>query len=272
MIIYKCWLNTGKGNILSLEPNRARQISLCLALRNTNTNFWSHIMPKNDEISEPPGLKDITNLFPPSAPASPSLVANVSMKLPAFWPDAAEVWFAQADTQFEIQNVSVSKTKFYQAVGVLPQEVVSQILDLICTPPAGDPYEVLREHLITLYTWNDYQRFEALVSLPLSDDQKPSHLMNRMLALLQTRLHPLTKSSQISSSLVNLLSEILDESLQVNHVSSRACPPKTALSRRSPTPAPTSRSSTQPGVCWFHKKHGNKAVNCRKPCCSMLEN
>ena len=95
MIIYKCWLNTGKGNILSLEPNRARQISLCLALRNTNTNFWSHIMPKNDEISEPPGLKDITNLFPPSAPASPSLVANVSMKLPAFWPDAAEVWFAQ---------------------------------------------------------------------------------------------------------------------------------------------------------------------------------
>ena len=45
---------------------------------------------KNDEISEPPGLEDIIELFPPSAPASPSLVANVSMKLPAFWPDAAE--------------------------------------------------------------------------------------------------------------------------------------------------------------------------------------
>ena len=97
-------------------------------------------MGKNDEISEPPGLEDIIELFPPSAPASPSLVANVSMKLPAFWPDAAEVWFAQADGQFAIRNVSVSKTKFYQGVAVLPQEVASQILDLICTPPAGDPY------------------------------------------------------------------------------------------------------------------------------------
>ena len=34
-----------------------------------------------------------------------------------------------------------------------------------------------------LYTLNDYQWFEALVTLPLSGDQKPSHLMNRMLAL-----------------------------------------------------------------------------------------
>ena len=141
-------------------------------------------MPKNDEISEPPGLEDISNLFPPSAPASPSTEANVSMKLPAFWPDAGEVWFAQADAQFSILNISVSKTKFYHAVAVLPQKVASQILDHIHAPPAGNPYEVLRECLITIYTMNDYQRFEALVSLPLSGDQKPSHLMNRMLALL----------------------------------------------------------------------------------------
>ena len=52
---------------------------------------------KSDEVIEPPGLEEISNLFPPSAPASPSPVANVLMTLPAFWPDAAEVWFAQAD-------------------------------------------------------------------------------------------------------------------------------------------------------------------------------
>ena len=48
-------------------------------------------MGKNDEISELPGLEDISNLFPPSAPASSTPVANVSMKLPAFQPDAADV-------------------------------------------------------------------------------------------------------------------------------------------------------------------------------------
>ena len=107
------------------------------------------------------------------------------MKLPAFWPDAAEVWFAQADAQFAIRNLSSSKTKFYHAVAVLPQEVASQILDLIRTPPIVEPYKVLRRRLIKLYTLNDYQWFEALVSLPLSWDQTPSHLMNRMLALLR---------------------------------------------------------------------------------------
>ena len=52
-----------------------------------------------------------------------------------------------------------------------------QILDLIHAQPAVDPYGVLRECLIMIYTLNDYQRFEALVSLPLSGP-------------LQTGLHP----------------------------------------------------------------------------------
>ena len=37
---------------------------------------------------------------------SPPAVAGaaVHMKLPTFWPDAAEVWFAQADAQFVIRT------------------------------------------------------------------------------------------------------------------------------------------------------------------------
>ena len=70
------------------------------------------------DIEDAPGTEEIENLFPP--PASPSQIAKVWMKLPAFWPDAAEVWFAQADTQFAIHSISVSKTKFYHAVTVLP--------------------------------------------------------------------------------------------------------------------------------------------------------
>ena len=93
-------------------------------------------------IDVAPILGDNEALFPPSPDAVP-VAANISMKLPTFWPDAAEVWFAQADAQFPIRNLTVSKTKFYSAVAVLPQEVASQILDLIRAPPAGDPYVVL---------------------------------------------------------------------------------------------------------------------------------
>ena len=104
--------------------------------------------------------------------------------------------------QFAIRNVSVSKTKFYHPVVVLPQEVASQILDLIQTPLARYLYEVLIECLIMLHTLNDYQCFEALVSLPLSGDQKPLHLMNRMLALLPDDYKPDFDASLSTSILI----------------------------------------------------------------------
>ena len=75
---------------------------------------------KQDEVAKPPGLQDISDLFPPSAPSSPSPVANVLMKLPVFWPDATEVWFGQVDVPFTPHSVTVSKTKFYHPVAVLP--------------------------------------------------------------------------------------------------------------------------------------------------------
>ena len=92
----------------------------------------------------------------------------------------------QADAQFTVKHVTVFKNKFYPVLAILLQEVASQLLDLIRTPPALDPYKVLKERLITLYSLNDYQRFKVLVSLPLTRDQKPSHLMNRKLALSPT--------------------------------------------------------------------------------------
>ena len=66
----------------------------------------------------------------------------------------------------------------------LPQDVAAQILDLIQVPPAGEAYKVLKDHLTTINSLNDYQRFEAFVSLHLTVDQKPSHLMNRLLMFL----------------------------------------------------------------------------------------
>ena len=72
------------------------------------------------------------------------------MKFLAFWPDAAKVWFAQAEAQFAIKNMMVFKTKFYHAVAILPQEVDAQLLDLIRTPPAVDSSKVLKERLIIL--------------------------------------------------------------------------------------------------------------------------
>ena len=98
-------------------------------------------MPKVDEILE---LPDAADFLPPSAPPTP-VAANIALKLPVFWPEAAEVLFEQANTKFAIKTISVSKTKFYHAVASLPQDVAAQVLDFTQGPPAGNTYEVLKD-------------------------------------------------------------------------------------------------------------------------------
>ena len=111
------------------------------------------------------------------------VINTVSLKLPTFWSEEVEVWFAQAEAQFAIKRIMDSRTtKFYYAVYVLPQDVAPQLLDLLCAPSAS-PYESLKDRLFQLYSLNHWQRFEALVNLPLVVDQKNSILINKLLAL-----------------------------------------------------------------------------------------
>ena len=131
-----------------------------------------------DKSKDAPGFQDGADVPPPAV-----LVANnISMKFPAFWLDAAEVWFTQADTQFSINSFTVLNTKLDPSVAVLHQEVAPQILNPSRAPPARTPYKVLKESFIILYSLNNYNGFEALVSLPLTRSQKPSHLMYLMFA------------------------------------------------------------------------------------------
>jgi len=116
------------------------------------------------------------------AATNSGVINTVSLKLPAFWPEEVEVWFAQAEAQFAIKRITDSRTKLYYVVSVLPQYVAPQLSDLLHAPPAA-PYESLKDRLFQLYSLSDWQRFEALVNLPLVVDQKPSILMNKMLAL-----------------------------------------------------------------------------------------
>ena len=70
-------------------------------------------------------------------------------------------------------------------VAALPQDVAYRLLDLVQAPPPGEPYKALRRRLMQMYWMSDFQMYhQALQSLPLLSEQRPSELMDKMLILL----------------------------------------------------------------------------------------
>ena len=142
-----------------------------------------------------------------------------------------------------------------------------------------------------------------MISLPLSGDQKPSHLMNKMLALLQedfkpgfifrglflrrlpaeVRAHLLQEDiadpralglkaeelyhSLVSSSVNVLSSEETLEPQIVNAVRGSSSASRGHRSSVSSTSSSATASrSPAASLCWYHRSHGENALHCRKPC------
>ena len=108
----------------------------------------------------------------------------VAVKLPPFWPDNIDVWFAQVESQFRIKGVSSQQTKFDYVVQAMSQSDMVKVIDLIKDPPSVDPFSALKLRLTSMYTLTEYARYEAFVSLPMSGDMLPSALMAKMLSYL----------------------------------------------------------------------------------------
>ena len=171
------------------------------------------------------------------------------------------------------------------------------------TPPASQPYEVLKARLVKTYALNDYQRFKSLVSLPLSGDQQPSILINRMLALLPEDYKPgfilrglflrrlpadvcahllqedISDPSALSlkadelyqsrvSSPVNVLSA--EETLDPQTINAVRGPSSAGRAHHSSVSSTSSsaKASRRPAstLCWYHRSHGENALNCCQPC------
>lgn len=250
--------------------------------------FFSVVaMSTNNEVSSPPdGQLSLT---------------TVSIKLPTFWTDSPEVWFLQAEAQFAIKRVTTSLTKFHHCVAALPQDVATRLIDLIRNP-TSDPYATLRTSLIQMYTLSNFQRYQALQSIPVLTDQRPSELMDKMLVLLpedekpgffflglfmdrlpaDIRSHLLTESIADPRRMATRADELWTVRGRINAVHavssqdyrpmedvslvSRSSRTRSSSSRtRSSSPGRSTSSSTS-SECWYHRKWGNQANQCRSPC------
>ena len=75
--------------------------------------------------------------------------------------------------------------RFTHCLAALPQDVACRLLDLV-PAPLVEPYETLRQRLIQMCSLSEFQGYQALQSLPLLSDQRPTELMDKMLILKMT--------------------------------------------------------------------------------------
>ena len=82
----------------------------------------------NDIAGIAQALKDL------GAPAQQGINA-VSLKLPDFWTDKPEVWFARVEAQFGTKNINQDQTKFVYVVSSL-DNTTAGVVQAILTDPS----------------------------------------------------------------------------------------------------------------------------------------
>ncbi|XP_060810826.1 uncharacterized protein LOC132904439 [Amyelois transitella] len=116
-------------------------------------------------------------------------IANISLalRIPPFWRDRPRLWFYSFEAATHEQRKGEQKMA-QMVIARLEKQDIEQISDLLYNPPETNPYQAIKERLITAYEESDSRQFQKLLSEMELGDQKPTHLLRRMRDLARDRI------------------------------------------------------------------------------------
>lgn len=236
----------------------------------------------------------------------PAQISRVSVRIPPFWHAKPALWIAQIESQFAAAGIVSDRTKYHTVVAAIESSVLSQISDIVLNPPVENMYDTLKLRLLGQYADSEQKRIKKLLQDLELGDMRPSQLLremrdlagnemndNMLKSVWMSRLPPNVRSIiSISSDPLDKLAVLADKIFEVSdspHVNAVALQPsgsptqtslekqvsllvkevaelKTKFTQR-PRSRSRSRNRSEPDeVCWYHRKFGDKATKCRKPC------
>lgn len=128
-------------------------------------------------ISPLPGTSD------GNASINHSDVFKVGVRVPPFWPEEPEIWFAQIEGQFAISNITNDATKFNYVIGHLDNQYSKEVKDIIVNPPASNKYEKLKSELIRRLSASNEKKIKQLLMHEDLGDRKPSQFLRHLKGL-----------------------------------------------------------------------------------------
>ena len=210
----------------------------------------------------------------------------VSLKLPEFWTSHPRVWFLQTEAQFALRKVTADNTKYFYLVAALDQDSAQRVIDLLEDPPRDHKYLALKKRLLDTFDLSDNERAARLLNMPQLGDNKPSVLMDEMLALIAAHRPCFLFNYLFLQLLPDDIRMVLSGQQWNDPRQLAARADKLWLARA--TAPPVSRilrprkgahygqdqqrsSRNQEKLCFYHKRFGDKAYKCC-PTCSYQGN
>lgn len=109
-----------------------------------------------------------------------ALLQRVGLKIPPFWEESPDIWFAQIEAQFANAQVTTDQTQFNAVVGAIESRILTQVADAVLRPPATNKYENLKEKILEAFSESEHKKMTKLLENIALGDQKPSSLLNEM--------------------------------------------------------------------------------------------
>ena len=246
---------------------------------------------------EPADIQALAQAFKDLQPNQQSVQA-VSLKLPEFWPDDPEVWFARVEAQFATRGIQQDATRFDYIVSTLDNSTASEVKAVVLHPPNENKYDAIKCALLAAFSKSQAQKDAELLSLSGLGDRKPSALLRRIRSLnndaetLRRALFLAQLPSDVRGVLAGQDIQDLDELVRAADriIEARqfgsphaVCGMKTVdndfvdapsvsgLRKRSQllhaaSNSPKKSSPTSSFVCHFHLTYGPEARKCRPGC------
>ncbi|XP_071653218.1 uncharacterized protein [Temnothorax longispinosus] len=113
-------------------------------------------------------------------------INRVGLRMPPFWPEEPELWFAQLESQFIICGITQDTTRYAYALSQIDTRYAKEIKDIVTSPPAEHRYKTLKKTLIQRLSTSQEQRTRQLLEREELGDRKPSQFLRHLKGLAGT--------------------------------------------------------------------------------------
>lgn len=112
-----------------------------------------------------------------------SEICKIGIKPPVFSRRDPDLYFIQMESQFRNAGIKQDQTMYDYVVGSLDSTTLTNVADIVRSPPATDKYKAIKTRLIKDFTDSENKKLNRLIKECELGDQKPSQLLRQMRVL-----------------------------------------------------------------------------------------